>query len=72
MRTSIPFDLVAAFVQQLGADLNETSSVEITHDRVTVTQHRLNEQGARFSVGSTSAKVVTDIRIERESRAWLR
>ncbi|MFE2046362.1 hypothetical protein ACFXAZ_36670 [Streptomyces sp. NPDC059477] len=67
MRTSIPFPLVAAFVEELGADLDATASIEITHDRVTVTEYRLNEHGARFAAGGAPAKVVTDIRIERET-----
>ena len=65
MQTSIPFEAVAAFVEALGADLNETASVEITPNRVTVTEFRRNEEGKRFAVGNEAATVVTDIRIER-------
>ncbi|MEU5284123.1 hypothetical protein AB0G97_08900 [Streptomyces sp. NPDC020755] len=65
MRTSIPYALVASFIEELGADLNETASVEIAPDRVTVTEFRRNETGARFAVGDTAATVVTQIRIER-------
>ncbi|MFC8658453.1 hypothetical protein ACFUCT_25100 [Streptomyces parvus] len=65
MRTSIPYALVASFIEELGADLNETVSVEIAPDRVTVTEFRRDEAGARFAVGDTAATVVTQIRIER-------
>lgn len=67
MRTSIPFETVAAFVEALGADLNETAAVEVTPTRVTVTEFRRTESGKRFAVGDRAATVVTDIRIERST-----
>lgn len=69
MRTSIPFETVAAFVEGLGVDLNHTAAVEITPTQVTVTEFRRDETGARFAVGDRPATVITDIRIERSPRS---
>ncbi|CAL9665130.1 hypothetical protein SUDANB145_07122 (plasmid) [Streptomyces sp. enrichment culture] len=68
MRTSIPFEAVSAFLDQLGVDADTTASVEITPDCVTVCQFRLNEDGARYAAGGSVAMVRTDIPIERSAR----
>ncbi|WP_320784197.1 hypothetical protein [Streptomyces sp. CRN 30] len=68
MRTSIPFQAVAAFLQQLGADPDDTASVEIEPGCVTVSQFRLNNDGARYQVDGTVAMVRTEIPIERSPR----
>lgn len=68
MRTSIPFEAVSAFLEQLGVDADATASVEITPDCVTVCQYRLNEGGTRYAVGNSVAMVRTDIPIERSAR----
>ncbi|NJP73733.1 hypothetical protein [Streptomyces sp. C1-2] len=65
MRTSIPFEAVGQFLEQLGVDPDATAAVEITPHCVTVSQFRLNEAGARFAVGGGPALVKTDIRIDR-------
>lgn len=65
MLNSIPFERVAAFIEELGAALQDTAAVEILPDRVTVTEYRHDGHGRKFMAGSEAAKVVTDIRIDR-------
>jgi hypothetical protein len=65
LRTSIPFADVAAFVESLGPSLDDTASVLIKPDVITVTQYRRNAAGQRFAVGDRVATVATEIRIER-------
>ncbi|ODA69514.1 hypothetical protein [Streptomyces sp. AVP053U2] len=67
MRTSIPFAAVAAFIEQLGAELNETAAVTIGPNCVTVTEYRRDEDGRRFAVGDHPATTTTEIRIERST-----
>ncbi|MEU2764256.1 hypothetical protein [Streptomyces sp. NPDC007094] len=68
MRESIPYEQVAAFIDQLGIEPADVQSLEITPSRVVVHQYRLNGSGARYAVGGEAAMVSTDIPIERTSR----
>lgn len=68
MRESIPYEQVAAFLDELGVTGEETASVEIAPSRVVVHQFRLNGSGARYAVGGEVATVATDIPIERGPR----